>query len=93
MSIQVTNKETPHGALYSTEMYKCHTRVYPTSKMKRLLSMIMLGLNTSPPGWCALQKDISPVLPLPRWLHMCQCNYHAPMLLLNICIQLHNQPP
>jgi hypothetical protein len=44
MSIQVTNKETPHGALYSTQMYKCHTRVYPTSKMKRLLSMIMLGL-------------------------------------------------
>jgi hypothetical protein len=68
MSIQVTNKETPHGALYSTLMYKSHTRIYQTPKMKHLLRMIILGLHTSPPGWCALQQVISPMLPLPRWL-------------------------
>ena len=68
MSIQVTNKETPHGALYSTQMYKCHIRIYPTPNLKHLLSMILLELNTSPTGWCALQQDISPMLPLPRWL-------------------------
>jgi hypothetical protein len=68
MSIQVTNKETPHGAVYSTHMYKCHPRVYPTPKMKHLLRVILLGLNTTPRGWCAFQQVITPMLRIPRWL-------------------------
>jgi hypothetical protein len=33
--IQVTNKATPHEALYNTRMYMCQTRIYPTPKVKR----------------------------------------------------------
>lgn len=53
MSIQTTNKATPHEALHNTRMYKCHIRVYPTPKMKLPPSMIILGLNTLPLGWCS----------------------------------------
>jgi hypothetical protein len=41
-------------ALHNTRMYKCHTRVYPTSMMKRSRGMILLGFNASPLGWCTL---------------------------------------
>jgi hypothetical protein len=45
LSIQVTNKTTPNGELYNTRMYKCHTRVYPTPKIKCSPRNIILGIK------------------------------------------------
>lgn len=43
----ITNKAIPYGALYNTRMYMWQTRVYPTPKVKRSPSMILLGLYCS----------------------------------------------
>jgi len=52
--IRVDQSGSDNIALYNTRMYKCHTRVYPTSMMKCSWGMILLGFNASALGWCTL---------------------------------------